>query len=601
MNFNETLERQIKKYIDDDLMQHPGLQKLLHAVNDTYNNFDNEKDPNESNYWLAEMNFFEERHLEIYNPDLDTLNASEIAASPGNSPAVYNNTGDELAFFEREKKRKIIHSSLNTLISSLQNAILLLDDAGNVLYINYFFCNMFGLSAATDLLIGKHVTYFDRSISKLIKQVHFNERIAKSIPANKDKKVNYRLDLNDHRIIDCNIIPITDEGQRIGQLRTYTDVTESIKSKEILHDNKKLTEEILDNIPADIALFDAQHRYLYVNPNGIKDEEMRKALIGKDDFDYYRMRGADDSKAKKRRALFNQAVERKIAIDWLDEYKKPGGESKFVLRRYTPYFEDDELKYVFGYAVDVTDLKRYENELQKKNSELERLNSELDAFVYSTSHNLRSPLTSIKGLIDLIALDEPTGKELATYIDKINTSIARLDGTIYDIIEYSKNSRLDLAPSLIDVEELINHAYADVQFFNKGRVELALQSNITAPFYAEKKRITSVVSNIISNSVKYADESKANSFIKINVNIDESRCEIVFTDNGIGIPEDKHQKVFEMFYRNTNKTFGSGLGLFIVKEMVTKLNGTITLESCEGEGTTICLSIPNNIYAESAG
>ena len=472
--------------------------------------------------------------------------------------------------------------------------IVLLDETAKILQINNFAYRLFSLYPNKDAFLGKNLSTFEQNIAKISKvtSAEFHPNKKKLFEGNGR---SYTIEMVNGRFIECKVIHVIYKGLFNGSLITYLDITDSLKSKEILNDKKVLTEEILDNIPADIALFDADHKYLYVNPNGIKNDEIRKWIIGKDDFDYYILKGLDHSKAIERRALFKQAVEENKSIEWLDEHNNTARGTVFMLRRFTPYFENGNLKYVFGYAIDATELKRYENELKRKNSELEKLNSELDTFVYSASHNLRSPLTSIKGLIDLISLDEPTGEELANYIEKINTSIGRLDSTIYDIIEYSKNSRLELVPAQINVVEQIENAFADVKFFNKCKVHLVINSNINAAFFSDDKRFNSIVGNLISNSVKYADENKPASFLKIAIELDTSKCQITFEDNGIGIPADKHQKVFEMFYRNSNKTFGSGLGLFIVKEMVDKLGGKIYLESKESVGTKVTLTVPNNI------
>lgn len=593
MNFNNILQQQLESFVDKEIFQNSEVQKLLELVSETYNKFETDLSQYNNLHNVTDditgkipvQNGLHAGHTSV-------LAVKEQNAETDTKPfhGDLDSDTEELNF---KQNSGIIDRAFSTLIANLPIGIILLDETAKILQINNFTYRLFSLYPNNDAFLGKNLSNFEQTITKFSKittpEFHPNK---KTLPEENGR--SYTIELLNGKVVECKVIHVIYNNLFNGSLITYTDTTDSIKSKEILNDKKVLTEEILDNIPADIALFDADHKYLYVNPNGIKNEEIRKWIIGKDDFDYYKLKGMDDSKAIERRALFKRAVTENTSIEWLDEHFNATRGTVFMLRRFTPYFENGNLKYVFGYAIDATDLKRYENELKRKNSELEKVNSELDTFVYSASHNLRSPLTSIKGLIDLISLDEPTGVELENYIEKINTSIGRLDSTIYDIIEYSKNSRLELVPAQINVVEQIENAFNDVKFFNKCRVHLIVNSNITASFFSDDKRFNSIAANLISNSVKYADENKPASFLKVSIELDASSCQIIFEDNGIGIPADKHQKVFEMFYRNSNKTFGSGLGLFIVKEMVDKLGGKINLESKEGVGTKVTLNIPNN-------
>ena len=597
MDFNRILNQQVKAHFPAELLLNPGVQKFLAVISDTYNDFEKDKELTESIFGTDETRHSE--NISAFKNEIDIKNKSAekldelIEVASGKQDHIYADNIYPLVerIVEAEiEKSKLADSIFNTLISHLQNAVLLADDHGNILFVNQVFCEMFGLDESPEILLGKNIKQFDEKISALIKK-----EAGKDVPLYEGKEISFEVELNDSRFLTCNKFPFIFDGQSPGQLWTYTDITETVKTKEILNEQKKLTEEILNNLPADIALFDTNHNYLYVNPHSIRNEERRKAVIGKNDFDYFQSKGMDNSKAIQRRELFKQAVERKTTVEWLDEHRTANNEVKYMLRRLTPYFENNVLKYVFGYAIEVTDSKHYEKELLRKNLELEKLNSELDTFVYSASHNLRSPLTSIGALADLILSDRPEGAELEVYIDKIKNSVERLDSTIYDIIDYSKNSRLEVKPVLINIEEVINNAFTDIKFFNKDQIGFLLNCRINSPFYSDEKRIVSIVSNIISNAIKYYDEYKLHQFLKIDVHVDESACVMTFEDNGIGIPQDKHKKVFDMFYRNTNKAFGSGLGLFIVKEMVYKLNGEITLESSEGVGTKFTLTIPNRI------
>lgn len=163
-------------------------------------------------------------------------------------------------------------------------------------------------------------------------------------------------------------------------------VVEEFHSKQHIKEKQIFNEIILDNIPADIAVFDKNHDYLYVNSNGIRDPETRKWLIGKNDFDYYNKKGLDTSPALHRRQFFNQAIQTKQQVEWVDEYQR-NGKDIYVLRRFYPVFNNEELLYMIGYGVDISELKSAQqtvniNEIRNQLI----LNSSLDAVVIIDPH-----------------------------------------------------------------------------------------------------------------------------------------------------------------------------------------------------------------------
>lgn len=137
-------------------------------------------------------------------------------------------------------------------------------------------------------------------------------------------------------------------------------VMEDSHSNQLIFDKDKFNKIILDNIPADIAVFDKNHNYLYVNSNGIRDAETRKWMIGKNDFDYYNKKGLDTSPALHRRHFFNQAIQTKQQVEWVDEYHRDG-KDVYVMRRFYPVFIDNVFYYVIGYGIDISELKRIQN------------------------------------------------------------------------------------------------------------------------------------------------------------------------------------------------------------------------------------------------
>lgn len=232
-------------------------------------------------------------------------------------------------------------------------------------------------------------------------------------------------------------------------------------------------------------------------------------------------------------------------------------------------------------------------ELFDANTELRKRNDELDRFVYSTSHDLRAPLTSILGLLQLIDLSD-SKKEKELYLKQIKISTSQLDNFIQDIVSYTHNKKMDLVDEEIDPKEFINESIEKLDFMpNSSRINKEIKIRAEVPFFSDAQRLRNLLSNLISNSIKYYNSSLKNPFLKIDFIVNPERAIILVEDNGIGIKEIHQSKVFEMFYRASPTSKGSGIGLYIVKEIVEKLGGSISVESHFGKGSTFIISLPN--------
>jgi PAS domain S-box-containing protein len=272
------------------------------------------------------------------------------------------------------------------------------------------------------------------------------------------------------------------------------------------------------------------------------------------------------------------------------------GEDMAVILSSNPIVNNRMVQGVLFVARDVTELKKKEKILEAKNEELQKINTELDKFVYSVSHDLRAPLTSVLGIVEIAEEDKPDDIMLE-YLNIIKENIKKLDHFILDILDYSRNSRMNLKIEEINFEELLNDTIFNLKFANgnlsKPAISFIINRNAEV-FKSDKRRLSVVLSNLISNAIRYSNPNSENPYTHIQVNIHEHTAEITVEDNGIGIDPDLHEKIFEMFFRAAENSKGSGIGLYIVKEAVQKLNGKIHVKSEPGKGTTFKLSIPNN-------
>jgi signal transduction histidine kinase len=244
--------------------------------------------------------------------------------------------------------------------------------------------------------------------------------------------------------------------------------------------------------------------------------------------------------------------------------------------------------------------KRLEAEkmLIDQNAELIKINSELDSFVYNVSHNLRAPLLSIMGLINLTRIDiiASDNKILHDYLNKIDYCAKKLDKTLCEILDYSKNARGELIYENLDLRSIFQDEYMKTMYMEESdSIDYQIQIHQDIEFLSDKYRMSVIVSNLISNAIKYQDKSKKVKKIRVKGNINEKSAELSISDNGIGIDAKYQDKIFRMFYRATNLSVGSGLGLYLVRESISKLDGNISVRSIPNKGTTFYLSIPNNV------
>ena len=288
--------------------------------------------------------------------------------------------------------------------------------------------------------------------------------------------------------------------------------------------------------------------------------------------------------------LVTGAVSEEFAVSSLKH-----GADDYVLKSNLP-----RLRNVIDNALKQKEAERAKIEaaqvLARQNETLIKINKELDSFVYSISHNLRAPLMSVLGLLDL-ASNENNSVVIHQYHEMMKSSVCKLDETLKEILEYSRNARQGLVINEIDFQKTIDDNFERMQFmpgFERIKKDIFINGDI--PFYSDHFRLSLILNNLISNAIKYSDPSKTNSFIKITINLDPQKAFLTFHDNGIGIESNYVQKVFNMFFRATEKNEGAGLGLYIVKEAVEKLGGSINLESQIGKGTIFKIELPNLIH-----
>jgi signal transduction histidine kinase len=230
-------------------------------------------------------------------------------------------------------------------------------------------------------------------------------------------------------------------------------------------------------------------------------------------------------------------------------------------------------------------------QLKTKIDELQKTNDELNRFVYSTSHDLRSPLANILGILNLAKLQE-TSPDIDNYFGMIESCVNKMDVFIHKTIEYYKGIRLDDVNEDIDFRKM----FADcIEMCNMQNPMIVFDVHVDQPveFSCDAFRLSLILNNLISNAVKYQRQEEANPKVKLTAKVNDTEATIYIEDNGVGIIEDHLNKIFQIFFRSTDFKNGLGIGLYIVKEALTRIGGDISVKSDFGKGTAFTLVVPN--------
>ncbi len=232
-------------------------------------------------------------------------------------------------------------------------------------------------------------------------------------------------------------------------------------------------------------------------------------------------------------------------------------------------------------------------ELKKINEELSMRNSELDRFVYSTSHDLSAPLKSIRGLIMVAKMEETTSSQLS-YLEMMDKSVKKLEAFIADVINYSRNTRAPIQRTTIHFRQFIQQLLDDHQYApNYDKISFTIEDNLSSPLQSDEMRLKIIFNNLISNAIKFHFINNGNKpFVKITANEEQDRFVFTVEDNGTGIQPEFQTKIFDMFFRATDSVQGSGLGLYILRETIHKLDGRVEVKSALGVGTSFIISLP---------
>jgi PAS domain S-box-containing protein len=378
----------------------------------------------------------------------------------------------------------------------------------------------------------------------------------------------------------------------------FRDASQKKRIEQQLKKSEAFSKNIINSLSAHIAVIDKTGTIVAVNEawsrfaleNG--DTTLRRTGINSNYFDACTdaSSAGDETAAVVLEGI--QEVMNKEKTSFYHEYPcQSDTDNRWFAMLVMPFDGEDDLVVVSHQ--DISKQKLAEDILTGNNNELQKTNFELDRFVYSVSHDLRSPLTSVLGLLSFIEEDtnEPT---TASHAAMIRSSINRLDDYIKNILSYSRNNRMALKIEKINLNENTTEIINSLIHIKEAE-NITFEVDILEKeaFYSDKQSLTTVIENLISNAIKFQDYQKSNRFIKVSGIADKNSLNLIVSDNGIGIATENFDKIFDMFFRLSGQIAGSGIGLYIVKEIVEKIEGNIQVDSEIGKETTFTMQFKN--------
>ena len=371
--------------------------------------------------------------------------------------------------------------------------------------------------------------------------------------------------------------------KRVGIHVVFRDITEKKKTEAQVRKNETLLSQLFQNIPMAVVMLDEMGKVSEINRGfeqmfGYGKDELKGQNLN--DFivpENLRAEGID----------LNNLITSNQVVSVESIRKHRSGELINVILYGVPVMQDNQVIGIYGVYVDITTRKKVEEELKIRNAEL-------DNFVYKVSHDLRAPLSSVLGLVNLSKLQGNTDNPLE-YMELIAEKIQALDNFIGDVLSHSKNLKMQVENSRVNLEAIIEHTFTELGYLDGVKKMKQTVKIEGIDFYSDQWRVSEIFRNLISNAIKYRRQDSDDAEIIIRIHVDHLCADITFSDNGIGIKEASLKRIFEMFYRATDQSDGSGIGLYIVRNAVEKLGGQIKVASNPGHGTRFHILLPNRI------
>ncbi|WP_372944496.1 PAS domain S-box protein [Muriicola sp.] len=512
------------------------------------------------------------------------VNSSMIYDKDRNPIAAQGIIRDITGEMEAQEQIRASQNRLATLISNLQTGVLLESEDRKISLTNQMFCDLFQIPVSPDQLKGADCSNAaEESKHHFADPEGFVKRIEKVL---KSKKLvlSDELKMNDGRILERDYIPIFSDGKYKGHLWTYQDVTLRKNYKKNIEAQKEKYWSIIANMNLGLVEVDNEDIIQLVNQSfctmsGYSEKE----LLGSKAADILKVREKNLIQEKGKERLKGRSNSYEIKV-----LAKSGKEKHWLVSGAPRFDEAGKVIGSIGIHLDITAQKNLEIQKEELLAELEESNKGLQEYAHIVSHDLKSPLRSISALATWLYDDYKDKLDDAGIynLQMMQEKVEGMDKLIDGILKYSSIKSESLENSPVDLNTVVNEIREII--FIPDHVNVIIMDPLPT-LEADATKMHQLFQNLIGNAVTNIDKEEG--IVAIGVKEEKDHWEFYIRDNGVGIPEEYHEKIFKIFQSIGNEERSTGIGLSIVKKIIDLYQGEIWLESEVGQGTTFFFTL----------
>jgi PAS domain S-box-containing protein len=468
---------------------------------------------------------------------------------------------------------------LNSIVQVSHLGICIVDHRNRILDVNDAFCRIYDYSK--EELIGHSFSQLEPENYRERAMLQY-QNFVEGKQGNRQRMIHTRKGIQ--KVVYSEVTQTEDQLGNTVKVYTFMDIPAAVSGEKKYVPGKQVSDQLntgLLRVSSDGELLyaNAFARSLLFIPAGVRTLENEVSYFGEE--------------GSRRVSLLELVKEQRYLDNQELLIERPNHAPIWLLVSVAAVInENDRLCFDMS-LVNLENRKLQERQLHKKIDELKATNKRLDHFVYGATHDLKAPLASLSGLLYILRRETDPAQQ-TLYLDMMDKSIRRLNEFIREIVDYSRNANQDLRREAVVFQPLLEEIFESMEYMeNADKIRRIIHVEQTEAFYTDLHRLKVVLNNLISNAYKYSSTHRRDCYIKVTVHVAYDKATIRIEDNGQGIDKNHLEKIFDMFFRASEGKGGTGLGLYIVRETLEKMNGSIHVVSELGKGTSFVVTLPS--------